>query len=273
MTDLTRSPLGHATTYADAYDASLLYPVERAPQRAEIGVGAELPFHGIDLWTAYELSWLGPDGKPEVAIATLSVPAESPRLVESKSVKLYLTAFNQTRFDSASDVAATIARDMSNASGSDVDVALAPPDAFASLPHTELAGVSLDTLSVAFDRYEPEPKALAAAGPAVDEALVTRLFRSVCPVTGHPDYASVRIAYRGPAIDRAGLLRYLVSFRRHPGFHEHCIERIYVDIYERCRPEALSVYARFTRRGGIDINPYRSSVAGSLPVNARTARQ
>ena len=273
MTDLDRSPLGHTTKYADRYDRGLLFPVERAPQRAQLGIGVALPFGGVDLWTAYELSWLDANGKPQVAIATFSVPASSPRLVESKSVKLYLTAFNQTRFASDSEVAATMTRDLSDAAGAAVDLALALPSGFAALPHSELLGEFLDELPIAVVDSEPVPEALVGEGPLVAETLCTRLFRSVCPVTGQPDYASVQLAYRGARIDRAGLLRYLVSFRRHPGFHEHCVERIFTDVWRRCGPEALSVYARFTRRGGIDINPYRTSGGGPPPASARTARQ
>jgi 7-cyano-7-deazaguanine reductase len=273
MTDLGASPLGHATTYAEKYDPGLLFPVERAPQRAELGFGAELPFHGVDLWTAYELSWLDAAGKPQVAIASFTVPAASPRLVESKSVKLYLTAFNQTRFAGEGEIAATIARDLGAAAGASVDVTLTPPEGFAASPHSELAGFCLDTLPVAIERYGPAPEALAAAGPVVSETVFTRLFRSICPVTGQPDYASVQLEYRGARIDHAGLLRYLVSFRRHPGFHEHCIERIFADIWRRCHPGALSVYGRFTRRGGVDINPYRTSGDEPPPPNVPTARQ
>ena len=273
MSDLDRSPLGRATSYPDRYDRGLLFPIERAPLRAELGIGIALPFDGVDLWTAYELSWLDADGKPQVAIATFSVPANSPQLVESKSVKLYLTAFNQTRFASDSQVAATLARDLGAATGATVDVALTLPAGFAALPHAELSGEFLDDLPIAAVDSEPAPEALVAGGPGVAEILCTRLFRSVCPVTGQPDYASVQLAYRGARIDRAGLLRYLVSFRRHPGFHEHCVERMFTDVWRCCEPEALAVYARFTRRGGIDINPYRTSGGASSPAPARTARQ
>lgn len=273
MTDLRQSPLAHATTYADQYDAALLFPVERAPLRAELGVLAAPPFRGVDLWNAYELSWLDDGGKPEVAIATFAVPAESPCIVESKSVKLYLTAFNQTRFTSDTEVAATIARDLSSATGATVGVALTSPAGFAALSHAEPGGECLDALPLTFDAYVPSPEALAAAGGIVAETVFTRLFRSVCPITGQPDYASVQLRYRGAKIDHAGLLRYLVSFRRHPGFHEHCVERIFADVWARCRPESLSVYARFTRRGGVDINPFRTSGDEPAPENARTARQ
>jgi 7-cyano-7-deazaguanine reductase len=273
MTDLHASPLGHAATYADAYDPRLLFPVERAPLRAELPVAPPLPWTGVDVWTAYELSWLDGGGKPQVAIATFTVPAESPCIVESKSVKLYLTAFNQSRFGSQDEVAATIARDLTAAAGDAVGVVLTPPGEFARLPHGELAGACLDGLPLAVDGFTPAPARLVATGPVVTECLYTRLFRSVCPVTGQPDYASVQVRYRGARIDPAGLLAYLVSFRRHPGFHEHCVERVFADLWQRCAPEALTVYARFTRRGGLDINPFRTSTGDPAPENVRTARQ
>jgi 7-cyano-7-deazaguanine reductase len=273
MTDLRDSPLGHATTWADAYDARLLFPVERAPLLAELALGPALPFSGVDVWNAYEVSWLDARGKPEVAIATFTVPAESPRIVESKSVKLYLTALNLTRFASRDDVAATIVRDLAAATGAAVGVTLTAPEGFAALPRAELEGECLDALPLDGADAQPVPEALSAGGSTVAETLFTRLFRSVCPVTGQPDYASVKVRYRGARIDRPGLLRYLVSFRRHPGFHEHCVERIFADLRRRCRPESLAIHARFTRRGGIDINPFRTSGGEPAPPNARTARQ
>jgi 7-cyano-7-deazaguanine reductase len=273
MTDLAASPLGRATVYAETYDAGLLFAVERAPLRSGLRFGAALPFRGADLWTAYEVSWLDPQGKPQLAVATFAVPAHSPRIVESKSVKLYLASLNQARFASAGTVEATLARDLSAATGAPVQTVLATPAAFAARGRQELDGESLDALPLAVDAFVPEPDALRAAGAVVEKAWTTRLFRSVCPVTGQPDYASVRIRFRGPAIDPSGLLRYLVSFRRHPGFHEHCVERIFADIRERCRPETLAVYARFTRRGGVDINPFRTSGDDPVPENVPTAQQ
>jgi 7-cyano-7-deazaguanine reductase len=273
MTDLTASPLGHPTSYADSYDPRLLFPVERSPLRAELGLSEPLPFRGPDLWTAYELSWLDRNGKPEIAIANFAVPAQSPCVIESKSMKLYLTAFNQTRFPSSADGAATIARDLSAAAGTTVDVSLIAPERFAQLALADLAGECLDWLPLTIDDYVPAPQRLVAAGPVVTQSAFTRLFRSVCPVTGQPDYGSVQIRYRGPEIDATGLLAYLVSFRRHPGFHEHCVERIFTDIWQRCSPETLFVYARFTRRGGLDINPFRTSGVEPPPANVRTARQ
>jgi 7-cyano-7-deazaguanine reductase len=251
----------------------LLFPVERAPLRAELPGAGLAVMRGVDLWTAYELSWLDPVGKPQVAIASFAVPADSPCIVESKSVKLYLTAFNQTRFATDAEVAATLARDLGAATGAAVQVTLALPEDFGALPRSELAGGCLDDLPVAFEDHAFAPEALTSDGPPVTETLFTRLFRSVCPVTGQPDYASVQLGYRGPRIDHGRLLRYLVSFRRHPGFHEHCVERIFADVWHRCRPDALTVYARFTRRGGVDINPYRTSTVAPPPVSARTARQ
>ena len=271
MTDLRGSPLGHATTWAEDYDASLLFPVDRAPLRDELGLSAPLPFRGVDVWNCYELSWLDARGKPEIAIATFEVPADSPRIVESKSVKLYLTALNLVRFASRDDVATTIGRDLAAATGAPVAVALRLPEA--GPRHAELAGELLDVEALEAVDPAPDPRLLRATDARASETLFSRLFRSVCPVTGQPDYASLQVSYRGPRIDRAGLLRYLVSFRRHPGFHEHCVERIFADVWMRCRPEALTVYARFTRRGGIDINPFRSSSGEPPPANARTWQQ
>jgi len=271
--DLGDSPLGRATNFQEHYDPGLLFAVERAPQRALLALGETLPFRGVDTWTAYEVSWLDDHGKPQVGIAMFEVPALSPRLVESKSVKLYLTSLNQTRFASASEVTAAIARDLSQATGAPVAVTLTLPVDFATLPRAELTGDCVDELPLAAERYELSPQSLTTAGSIVEESLYSRLFRSVCPVTGQPDYASVQLRYRGARIDRGGLLDYLVSFRRHPGFHEHCVERIFTDVWRCCRPDVLSVLARFTRRGGIDINPYRTSGGEAAPSNARTARQ
>jgi len=271
--ELKGAPLGHATTYPDAYDAALLFPVPRGPQRAELGLSGALPFTGADIWTAFELTWLDPHGKPQVAIATLVVPATSPSIVESKSVKLYMGSFAQTRFDGTAEVRETMERDLARATGAPVQVALDAPAMFLTARCADLDGERLDGLAVTIQRYQPAPDLLGAGGPEVEETLKTDLFRSLCPITQQPDFASVQIAYRGPAIDRGSLLRYLVSFRGHPGFHEHCVERIWVDVMARCRCHSLSVYARFTRRGGVDINPFRTNAGVAIPLNMRTARQ
>lgn len=271
--ELEAAPLGHATDYPDTYDASLLFPVPRAPQRVEIRLGTPLPFTGADVWTAYEHTWLDLAGKPEVAVVTFAVPVTSPGIVESKSVKLYLGSFAQSRFGSAADVSVRIGHDLSAATGADVTVRLAPPPAFATFALAELEGESIDAIATAVDRYEVDAGLLRAGGDDARETLRTDLFRSVCPVTGQPDYASISIAYAGPRIDRAGLLRYLVSYRQHAGFHEHCAERIFVDLVERCGCRELTVLARFTRRGGLDINPFRTNTGAALPPNVRTPRQ
>ena len=271
--ELAGAPLGHATAYPDVYDAALLFPVPRRPQRMEIGLTGELPFTGADIWTAYELTWLDIHGKPQIAIATFVVPADSTAIPESKSVKLYLGAFAQTRFDGAAEVRATLERDLDLVTGGTVQVALDAPATFLRARCEDLEGERLDDLAAAIQRYHPTPDLLTAGGPEVEESLKTDLFRSLCPITFQPDFASVQIAYRGPAIDRTALLRYLVSYRCHPGFHEHCVERIFVDVMATCHCDALSVYARFTRRGGVDINPFRTNSRIAVPRNMRSARQ
>ncbi len=257
MGTLRDSPLGKATHYADRYDPALLYVVERAPQRAALALGAALPFAGHDAWTAWEANWLDGTGKPQVAVARFYVPADSPCIVESKSAKLYFTALNQTRFVRADDYAATLRRDLSAATGADVPVQLIEPDDYALLARAEPAGVCIDRLALRACHDQPLAAQLVTGRDNAAETLVTRLFRSECPVTGQPDYATVQIVYRGARIDREALLAYLVAYRRQPGFHEHCVERIFVDIQAACAPDALGVVARFTRRGGIDINPWR----------------
>jgi len=267
------SPLGKSSAYPDRYDASVLFPIPRAPQRAAIGIGDALPFHGVDIWNAYELSWLDARGKPEVAIGEIRVPATTPNLVESKSLKLYLGGYSQERFASADDVRARIERDLSAVAGGAVSIALTKPNEFASLALAELDGESIDDLPIVIEHYgPPDAELLRASGDDVDETLVSNLLKSNCPVTGQPDWASVQIRYSGPRIDREGLLRYIVSFRNHSDFHEHCVERMHVDLMRRCAPRRLAVYARYTRRGGLDINPWRSTEPGD-PSNPRTARQ
>jgi 7-cyano-7-deazaguanine reductase len=271
--ELRGSPLGRATGYPDQHSPALLYSVARAPQRAALGITGRLPFSGVDQWTAYELTWLDSRGKPQVALGSFEVPVDSPSIIESKSMKLYLGSLAQTRYAQLSDVAATIARDLSAAAGAAVAVTLTGPEDFASQPIVELAGESLDALPVRCDRYAVDASLLGANGATTAQTLVTQLFRSVCPVTGQPDIASMQIVYRGPRVDPEGLLRYLVSYRCHAGFHEHCVERIFVDIAARCGCEALTVRARFTRRGGLDINPFRSNAGAPVPANIRNARQ
>ena len=274
MSTPDHSPLGKATAYADRYDPKLLFPIPRAAKRTELGIGTLLPFHGTDIWNAYELSWLDMHGKPQLAVAEFRVPASTPNIIESKSFKLYLNGFAQEPLANAAALRALLQQDLTTAAGDVVEVILHPARC-AAHAFVDLAGESIDALSVSIDDYGP-PKAdyLRADTHAavVEEALVSDLLRSNCPVTGQPDWGSVRIAYRGAPIAREGLLRYLVSFRTHSEFHEQCVERIFMDVMARCAPERLSVYARYTRRGGLDINPFRSSVPAT-PDNPRGARQ
>ena len=275
MSTPEHSPLGKSTRYADHYDPGLLFPIPRAAKRAEIGIHEPLPFYGVDIWNAYELSWLDPRGKPVVALAEFRVPAQSPNIIESKSFKLYLNGFAQERIADAGHLGATLVRDLSNAAGAAVGVQLSDASAQAHAVR-DLDGELLDTLDIAIDNYgPPQPDYLRsdAAHAPVSEILVSRLLRSNCPVTGQPDWGSVQIAYHGAPIDRAGLLRYLVSFRRHNEFHEQCVERIHADLMARCAPARLSVYARYTRRGGLDINPFRSTDRQAVPGNLRDPRQ
>ena len=269
------SPLGKPTEYRSTYAPELLYPIPRQLKRDELGISAaSLPFVGEDIWNAYEVSWLNPRGKPVVALATFWVPATSPNLVESKSLKLYLNSFNQTAFADASAVEATLRLDLSAAAGAPVSAKI---EVLSSRPQPTLGypqGILLDDLDIACDTYQPAPQQLVAVdGEKVEEILYSHLLKSNCLVTGQPDWAMVVIRYRGRPIDHAGLLRYIVSFRDHNEFHEQCVERIYCDIQRQCAPEALAVHARYTRRGGLDINPFRSSGEFPAPGNVREVRQ
>ncbi|TLM65566.1 MAG: NADPH-dependent 7-cyano-7-deazaguanine reductase QueF [Deltaproteobacteria bacterium] len=271
----TNLPLGKPTSYRDEYDAALLCPFPRQPKRAELGLPGELPFAGFDLWNAYELSWLDQRGKPVVAVAEFRFPCTSTFLIESKSFKLYLNSLNQTRFTDLAAVAATLERDLTRASGAPVGVRLLAPAALAGAPLADFPGRCLDDLDIAIDCYDYAPELLdgaAVPGSMVEETLHSHLLKSNCLVTRQPDWASVLIRYHGPRIDPAALLRYLVSFRRHSEFHEQCVERIFADLLRCCRPHRLTVYARYTRRGGLDINPFRSNFESDLP-NWRLPRQ
>ncbi len=278
-TDITdpshASPLGKSTEYCAEYAPELLFPIPRRAKRDELGLDeAALPFTGEDLWNAYEISWLNPRGKPVVAVGQFRVPADSPNLIESKSFKLYLNSFNQTRFENADAVSALLRQDLSAAAGKPVAVSLQPldqsPTAVIGVPE----GICLDDLDIDCERYQPVPEELrCVAGAVVEETLYSHLLKSNCLVTGQPDWAMVVIRYRGRPIDREGLLRYIVSFRDHNEFHEQCVERIFTDILANCRPQALAVHARYTRRGGLDINPFRSTGEYSAPDNQREIRQ
>ncbi|WP_299344624.1 NADPH-dependent 7-cyano-7-deazaguanine reductase QueF [uncultured Pseudoxanthomonas sp.] len=265
------SSLGREVAYPAQYDPTLLFPIPRQGARDEIGIAADtLPFVGHDRWHAYELSWLDARGKPRVATATLTVPCTSPCLIESKSLKLYLNSLNSTRFNSDAAVLERIATDLSARAGADVQVVFGLPP-MAEMPE----GESLDGLDVEIDHYGPPRAEFLAADPEaeVKELLSSELLKSNCPVTGQPDWATVVIRYAGPRIDRIELLRYLVSFRDHAEFHEQCVERIFHDVLSHCRPTSLSVEARYTRRGGLDINPWRATADMNVPLMKRDQRQ
>ncbi len=263
-------PLGREVAYPDRFDAGLLYPISRAIGRDALGIaGAALPFVGHDRWHAYELSWLDARGKPQVATATLLVPADSPNLVESKSLKLYLNSCNSARFADAEALRRQIVADLSQVAGAPMTMAF-------GLSALQSPGAqSLDTLNISIDAHGPPDAGLLACDPAdvVEETLHSALLKSNCPVTGQPDWADVFIAYHGPRVDRASLLRYLVSFRDHAGFHEQCVEQIFREVHARCSPRWLSVEARYTRRGGLDISPWRASPGLQPPRAGRSERQ
>jgi 7-cyano-7-deazaguanine reductase len=293
MNTLDRSLLGKPTAYVCQYQPSLLFPLPRLEQRQHLGLNSVLPFMGADLWTSYELSWLNPRGKPQVALVRFVVPIESPCIVESKSVKLYLNSFSQSVFESAQSVQEAISRDIAqaiwssaasvspsealaaNSPSQNVSVTLLGPDEFDAESIEPLQGLSLDRLDVECTHYQPTASLLKtqASEHVVTQTLKSDLLKSNCLVTGQPDWGSVQITYTGREIHEEGLLQYLVSFRDHNEFHEHCVERIFMDIWNHCRPLKLSVYARYTRRGGVEINPFRTSFPQAMPKLNRTARQ
>ncbi len=274
MSEAHLSPLGKAVNYQAQYDRSLLFPIPRATKRAEIGIHGAAPFMGMDIWNAYELSWLNARGKPQVALASFMFPSDSPNIIESKSFKLYLNSFNQTRLNSETELHKRLASDLSEAAGKPVSVELLMPERFSSRRIIELDGYCIDNLDIEVDTYQPSPQLLRCEDqPPIEESLVSNLLKSNCLVTGQPDWASVQIKYFGSPINRESLLKYLISYREHNEFHEQCVERIFMDIQRMCQPLRLAVYARYTRRGGLDINPWRSNYSASLPSNQRTARQ
>ena len=265
--------LGRKIDYPRRYSPELLCPIPRADSRAALGLAGDLPFHGCDIWNAWELGWLDGHSQPQVAIAEIRVPAESPNIIESKSFKLYLNSLAMTRFETPTRLVETLITDTSHAAGADVRVALSGVADSQAASTRSLEGECLDSRSVRCDTWNIDSDLLAAdPDSVVSEVLHSHLLRSLCPVTNQPDCGSVQISYRGPRIDHDSLLRYVVSFREHNDFHESCIERMFLDILDRCSPDRLTVYARYLRRGGIDINPFRSNFE-SEPENVRLWRQ
>lgn len=269
---LAETQLGKETRYASCYDPQLLFPIERQQARVLLQIEEPPPFFGVDIWNAYEFSWLNPQGRPEIALAEFRVPANSSHLIESKSFKLYLNSYYQTSFATQTEVKARLQEDLSRATGSDVAIRIIMPEFFVNQKMDDLPGFCLDHLNIVIDCYQLNPELLATEAAQVAETLHSHLFRSTCPVTGQPDWASILIRYEGNKINHEGLLKYLIAFREQDEFGEHCAERIYTDITRQCKPEKLTVYMRFTRRGGLDINPFRSNFESRIE-NIRTFRQ
>jgi 7-cyano-7-deazaguanine reductase len=275
MTHLPDTLLGRAVEHEPPYSPDLLTPVERRRTRTALGLDGPLPFIGSDRWTGWELSWLEPGGKPRIAVLRAIVPADSPWLIESKSFKIYLNSHARERYAAPDELAARLEADLSACAGAAVAVELVEAADFARLAPVSWDGESLDDIELRIEPTpEPRPALIRAdTGRRVAERLCTNLFKSNCPVTGQPDWASVRIDCAGPALDRAGLLAYLCSFREVREFHEQCVERIFLDLWRHAGPEKLSVEARFTRRGGLDINPYRASTGAAIAADLRDWRQ
>lgn len=269
----TNLPLGRETDYPHKYAPEVLCPIARGESRAALGLGEDLPFTGVDIWNAWDLTWLGPGDLPRVATAEIHMPADSPFMVESKSLKLYLNSFAMSSFESETDVAEAIARDLAPCVGAPVKVSVLPVSGTEARQAARLAGTCIDDLDVRCSDWDVNAD-LLQADPAISvtEDLHSHLLRSLCPVTAQPDMGSLQISYRGPQIDHAGLLRYIVSFREHNDFHEACIERMFVDLLRQCACEELTIHARYQRRGGIDINPLRTN-SRDVPFNLRLWRQ
>ncbi|WP_340677646.1 NADPH-dependent 7-cyano-7-deazaguanine reductase QueF [Paraglaciecola sp.] len=264
--------LGKTTQYTEIYSPELLQGVPRSMNREELDLLNELPFNGVDRWNGYELSWLNLKGKPQVAILQCEVPASSVNLIESKSFKLYLNSFNQSKFVSSEQVQSLISQDLSAYAKEHVQVKIFNPHEFKSFNLSTLDAFSLDEIDIEIDNYQLRPDVLFTHDEIIEESLCSDLLKSNCLITNQPDWGSVLIRYQGQKIDHEALLRYLISFRQHNEFHEQCVERIFCDIMRYCSPKLLTVYARYTRRGGLDINPFRSNFETIYP-EFRLARQ
>ncbi|PNH94182.1 NADPH-dependent 7-cyano-7-deazaguanine reductase QueF [Vibrio diazotrophicus] len=273
--ELAGLTLGKKTDYSHQYDPTLLQPVPRSLNRDDLNLGSELPFKGCDIWTLYELSWLNTKGLPQVAIGEVAIPATSANLIESKSFKLYLNSFNQTKFENWQQVEQHLITALSACAGETVEVKVKPLSDYTAEPIVTMKGDCIDAQDIEIDSYDFDESLLegAAEDTIVSETLHSHLLKSNCLITNQPDWGSVEIEYRGPKINREALLRYIVSFREHNEFHEQCVERIFTDITRFCKPEQLTVFARYTRRGGLDINPFRSTEQAAPQDNKRMARQ
>lgn len=269
---LSHLSLGKSVTYIEKYAPELLQAVPRSMNRQELDIVASQPFSGCDIWNGYELSWLNSKGKPQVAILRADVPAESENLIESKSFKLYLNSFNQTHFASWQEVQKSLQQDLSRCANGNVDVTLYNMQQLSEFNTVSLPGQCIDDLDIEVSQYQPDVSLLTTTDEPVSETLHSHLLKSNCLITSQPDWASIVIRYEGAQIEHASLLKYLIAFRQHNEFHEQCVERIFCDIKSQCKPDKLTVYARYTRRGGLDINPFRSDFEPCWQ-NLRQARQ
>jgi 7-cyano-7-deazaguanine reductase len=265
--------LGKQSTYESKYNPAKLFGIERHTKRREIGITGDLPFQGYDVWNHYEVSWLTPKGLPRVAIAQIVVPCDSANVIESKSMKLYFNTLNNSAFENADEVESVTSRDLSACAAAPVSVRLHTLENHAILIPAPPPGTSIDDQDIVIDRYHVDRQLLNTCDESVSETLYSNLLKSNCLVTGQPDWGTLWVSYEGHRIDRASLLKYVVSFRDHEEFHEQCVERIFKDVWDQCAPARLIVGARYTRRGGIDINPVRSSEPLSEIVNTRLVRQ
>jgi 7-cyano-7-deazaguanine reductase len=273
MNELKDAPLGKKTAYISHYKKELLFPIARQMNRSKLNLTNSLPFSGVDIWNAYELSWLNNKGKPIVALAEFIFPCDSPHLIEAKSFKLYLNSFNNTRLSSVDELVNILQRDLAEVIQDHVQVTVVLVDEFKPIKKDIFNGVCLDTLDIECDTYLVKPDLLQTQEEIISETLYSNLLKSNCLITGQPDWGSVQICYTGKNIFHDSLLKYIISFRDHTEFGEQCVERMFLDIMEYCKPQKLSVYARYTRRGGLDINPYRSTDKGTIPDNFRLCRQ
>lgn len=269
------SDLGKKTEYDSHYSTDKLFPITRKSKRDEIGITGELPFYGYDVWNHYEVSWLNEKGKPIVALAVISYCCTTPLIIESKSLKLYFNSFNNTQFKNADTVCATVKKDLEERLHGTVNVSITPlADVREDKLHNHFHGENIDELDVDCTAYRVDPTLLKTENENVTETLHTNLLRSNCLITNQPDWGSVQISYKGNKINREALLRYIISFRNHNEFHEQCVERIFVDIMKQCKPEELTVYGRYTRRGGLDINALRTTDKNACEIlNFRLCRQ
>lgn len=268
--NVDKSELGKNSEYKSKYEPELLFAIPRASKRQEIGINIKLPFTGVDIWNHFEVSWLNLKGKPQVAIAEITIPCDSPNIIESKSMKLYFNSFNNTKIKDIAELTRIIEHDLNNKTQSLTKIKIFNLN---NITDNSMQGVCLDDLDIECSIYTVRKEYLSTNTNIVTETLHSNLLKSNCLVTKQPDWGSIQIDYQGPQINHEGLLKYIVSYRNHNEFHEQCIERIFIDIFQTCKPNKLSIYGRYTRRGGLDINVFRSTESSKTIRNIKTVRQ